>query len=27
MTFLQAACEPILRRVVSFEHSRTFYSS
>ncbi len=25
--FLQAACEPILSRVVSFEHSRTFYSS
>ena len=25
--FLQAACEPILRRVVSSEHNRTFYSS
>jgi len=25
--FLQATCEPILRRVVSFERSRTFYSS
>ncbi len=22
--FLQAVCEPVLRRVVSFEHSRTF---
>ena len=25
--FLQAACEPFLRRVVSSEHNRTFYSS
>ncbi|MBA7506049.1 hypothetical protein ES706_04729 [subsurface metagenome] len=26
-TFLQAVYEPILSRVVSFERSRTFYSS